>query len=140
MYFIFIDKCPFYVISDSIERTVSSPGYPGVFPRNSSCEYYIRSRDQMSVVYIRFSEQLLSPGDEITIYDASNSSVIARYNWTDNLELSVTANGPSVRVVFTSGDTEAKPGRRFRFHHKMLDSGMKSAIPHQILNHACAFV
>ena len=80
----------------------------------------------MSVVYLRFSEQLLSSGDEITIYDASDGSVIARYNGTENLELSVTANGPSVRVVFTS---EAKPGRRFRFHHKMLDSGMKSAIP-----------
>ena len=128
---IFLEKCPFYLISDRVERKISSPGYPDSFPSNSSCEYYIRSRDQSSVVYIRFTDELLSPGDKTTIYDASDDSIIARYNGTLNKELSVTTKSASGRVVFTFGKT--KPGQRFWFYYKMIPSGnLKSLSFHEI--------
>ena len=117
----FLEKCPFYLIADRVERKISSPGYPDPFPSHSSCEYYIRSRDQSSVVYIRFTEKLLSPGDKTTFYDGSDGSIIARYNETLNEELSVTTKSASVRVVFTFGKT--KPGQRFWFYYKMIPSG-----------------
>ena len=114
-----LDKCPFYLIADRVERKISSPGFPDPFPNNSSCEYYIRSRDRSSVIYIRFTEELLSPGDKITVYDTTGG-IIARYNGTLNEELSVTTKRASVRVVFTFGKT--KPGQRFWFYHKMSPS------------------
>ena len=122
----YVDKCPLYKISSVLEKEIKSPGYPDSFPRNSTCEVYIRSEDQTGVINIRFSEILLSPGDKLTIYDVSNGRVIAKYNnWTENSEISVTANVSSVRVVFTSIDTERKMGRRFLFYHKVLNSGIK---------------
>ena len=113
-------KCPFYLIADRVERKISSPGYPDPFPSNSSCEYYIRSRDQSSVVYIRFTEELLSPGDKIAFYDPSDGSIIAKYDGTLNEELSVTTKSASVRIVFTFGKT--KPGQLFWFYYKMIPS------------------
>ena len=123
----YVDKCPFFEISSILEKEIKSPGYPDSFPQNSTCEVYIRSKEQTGVINIRFSEISLSPGDKLTIYDASNSRVIAKYdNGTENSEISVTANVSSVRVVFTSIDTEPKLGRRFLFYHKVINSGIKS--------------
>jgi hypothetical protein len=63
----------------------------------------------------------LSSGDKITVYDGSDDSVIARYDGTGRKELSVTANSPSIRVVFIFG--EAKHGRRYWFYHKIIPPG-----------------
>lgn len=75
------------------------------------------------MVHLRFSELLLSPGDDVTIYDPSDNSIIAKYNETKILLSSMTSNGNSVRVVFTSSRSPVTVGRRLGLVYQTLSPG-----------------
>lgn len=124
--FLVTDSCASYLISEVIEKQIYSPGYPGNIPRNISCEYYIRSRDQTGVIYIRFSELFLAPGDRLSFHNPLDDIIIPWewHNGTRNSEVYVKTNSSSVRVLLSTANTEPLVRRRFKFFHKVLFSGM----------------
>ena len=99
------------------------PSSSGNLSSNSSCELYFKAKDNTTVIHFRFSELLLSSGDDVTIYDSSDNSIIAKYNETKNLLLSVTSNGDSVRVVFTSSSSPVTVGRHLKLVYQTLSPG-----------------
>jgi hypothetical protein len=78
------------------------------------------------VIHLRFLELFLTPGDDVIVYDPSDGSVMARYDGSENMLVSLTSKGDSVRVVFTSADNETTVGRRFKLAHQALSSGNSS--------------
>ena len=59
------------------------------------------------------------------MYNPSDGSVLARYNGTENLLVSVTSRGDSLRVVFTFANSQTTVGRRFSLVHKALSPGKR---------------
>ena len=78
------------------------------------------------MIHLRFLELFLTPGDDVIVYDPSDGSVMARYDGSENMLVSLTSKGDSVRVVFTSADNETTVGRRFKLAHQALSSGNSS--------------
>ena len=112
------DICPHYRISGESERAIRSQN----IPRNSSCEVYITTKDKTKIVHLRFSALLLSPGDDVTIYDPSNGTVIAKYNQSGKTPVFLKRD--SVRVVFTSADSPSAVGRQFVLIYRALSPGI----------------
>lgn len=110
--------CPYYRISKESERAIWS----GYIPRNSSCEVYITTKDKTKVVHLRFSVLLLFPGDDVTIYDPSNDTIIAKYNQSGNPPVFLKRD--SVRVVFTSADSPTAVRRQFLLIYRALSPGI----------------
>ena len=97
----------------------------GNLPRNSICEVYITAKNKSKVIHLKFSELSLSSGDDVTIYDPSNDSLLAKYNHTGNQPVAFALKSHSVRVVFTSADSLATVGRGFVLIYQALSPGKR---------------
>ena len=113
LFFVATDQNPYYKESVENESGFVSPGYPVNFLPNKTYEIYIKAKNKIHVVHLRFTELFLFSRDVVTVYDPYTGEVLKSYNnKTDDLLVSVTSKHDSVLAVFISTDKISDASKR----------------------------
>ena len=106
------------------EKEIQSPGFPNSYRANSTCEYLITASSEENVIQIGFRELSFGPGDALTIYDATNKSVIfgPLSGLLESVETGPPSRFSSVKVVVNASSSPAVV-RKYAFVFKELSRG-----------------
>ncbi|XP_045201373.2 cubilin-like [Mercenaria mercenaria] len=108
-------------LSAALSGTVKTPNYPNQYPLNVKCNWPLPATVNASMMYLSVNAMDFQPGQNITLQDTSNSSILATFSGSI-LPGDLIVPNNNLSLIFQSG-LQGQSGQGAQLTYKVLTCG-----------------